>query len=100
MKKIVLLCAAGMSTSLLVSKMQQAAKDNNLDYDISAFPLSEAQSTAKDADIVLLGPQVRYELNRVKSMLPDKNVQSIDMLAYGMMDGKKVIEQIREEIGD
>ncbi len=27
MKKILLVCSAGMSTSLLVSKMQQAAKD-------------------------------------------------------------------------
>ncbi|MBN1468526.1 MAG: PTS sugar transporter subunit IIB, partial [Fusobacteriaceae bacterium] len=29
MKKILLCCAAGMSTSLLVSKMEQAAKEQN-----------------------------------------------------------------------
>ena len=29
MKKILLCCAAGMSTSLLVSKMQKAAADNS-----------------------------------------------------------------------
>ena len=35
-KVIALACAAGMSTSLLVSKMQKAAADNGKDYEIFA----------------------------------------------------------------
>ncbi len=33
-KKVMLVCAAGMSTSLLVSKMQKAAKEQGEDVDI------------------------------------------------------------------
>ena len=33
-KTIMLVCAAGMSTSLLVTKMQRAAKDQNIDAKI------------------------------------------------------------------
>ena len=35
-KVIALACAAGMSTSLLVSKMQKAAAENGKDYEIFA----------------------------------------------------------------
>lgn len=56
MKKIVLLCAAGMSTSILVKKMQEAAKADNFDCEIAAYPTSEAKDKATDADVILLGP--------------------------------------------
>ena len=38
-KKITLFCSAGMSTSLLVNKMREAAKKNGKDYDINAYSL-------------------------------------------------------------
>ena len=36
-----LFCAAGMSTSLLVTKMQEAAKEKGKEADIAAFPIQE-----------------------------------------------------------
>ena len=41
MKKILLVCAAGMSTSLLVNKMKQAAKEMGIEVEIDALPVSE-----------------------------------------------------------
>ena len=38
-----LFCAAGMSTSVLVKKMQEAAKEKGKDADIAAFPISEME---------------------------------------------------------
>ena len=43
MTKIVLLCAAGMSTSALVRKMKDAAKAEGYECDISAHSVSEAK---------------------------------------------------------
>ena len=40
MRKIVLLCAAGMSTSALVKKMQAAAEAENYACDIAAYPVA------------------------------------------------------------
>ncbi|KGH57707.1 PTS sugar transporter subunit IIB, partial [Oenococcus oeni] len=40
-KKVMLVCAAGMSTSLLVSKMQKAAKAHGEDVDIFATAASD-----------------------------------------------------------
>ena len=42
MKKIILLCAAGMSTSMLVKKMQEAAAAENFECEIAAYPTAEA----------------------------------------------------------
>ena len=100
MTKIVLVCAAGMSTSLLVEKIKKAAEKKGLDYDVSAHPVAEVSTKAKDADVILLGPQVRFQLNKVKALLPDIPVDAIDMAAYGTMDGDKVISQVQKLVGE
>lgn len=98
MKKIVLLCSAGMSTSLLMTKMVEYAKSIDYKCTVNAYSVSEAAKEGADADIVLLGPQVRFQLNVIKGQVPCP-VETIDTLAYGMMDGKKVMERVIEVIG-
>lgn len=100
MRNIVLLCSAGMSTSLLVEKMRQAASEIGYDCEVEAYPMAKASEVVPGADIVLLGPQVRFSLDKVKGMAPDKPVEAIDMTAYGMMDGKKVIAHVQQVLGD
>lgn len=98
---IMLCCAAGMSTSLLVKKMQDAAAAEGKDAEIFAVSASEAdqQLDTKDIDCVLLGPQVRYmESDFKKKLAGRKNgadipLAIIDMRSYGMMDGKTVLAQ-------
>ena len=99
MKKIVLLCAAGMSTSLLVTKMQKAALEEGLECDINAYSIAQAKEVGADADIILLGPQVGFNLAKVKEQCPNCPVEAIDMAAYGMMDGAKVIKRVKEVLG-
>lgn len=100
MRNIVLVCAAGMSTSLLVNKMRAAAAEIGYECEINAYPVSEAATVGKNADIVLLGPQVRYNLAKVKEQCPHCPVEAIDMTAYGMMDGKKVLLAAKKTLGD
>ena len=98
MKKIVLLCASGMSTSILMNKMREAAKELNYDCEIVAHAIPTAKETASDADMVLLGPQVSYQLNNMKGILTCP-VEVIDMMAYGIMDGTSIIKHVQEVIG-
>lgn len=99
MRKVILLCSAGMSTSLLVTKMKDAANTQGLQYDISAHSVSDAQ-LHRDADIILLGPQVRFQLERVKEDCPNVVVDVIDMQVYGRIDGAAVVEKVKEIIGE
>lgn len=100
MRNIVLFCSAGMSTSVMVKKMEEAAKAMNYDCKIAAYSVSEATTYGPDADIILLGPQIRFNLNKVRGLLPGKIVEVIDMRAYGMLDGKAVISFVKQKLGD
>ena len=93
MKKILLICSAGMSTSLLVTKMQKAATDRGLELDISATGSGTYKDIAQTADVILLGPQVRFMLREVSAAVPNKPIEVIDMRAYGKIDGSAVLDQ-------
>lgn len=99
MRKIVLVCMAGLSTSILVSKMREAAAKQNYECEINAYPIANVSTVGADADIVLLGPQVRFQEQSVKSQVTCP-VEVIDMQMYGMMDGESVIKEVKRVLGD
>ncbi len=99
MKKILLVCNAGMSTSMLVAKMKKAAEKDGIEVSIEAKPLSDAKTQIQETDIVLLGPQIRYELENVRKIAGSTPVEAIDMKDYGMMNGEKVLKHALEVIG-
>ncbi len=95
MVNIVLFCSAGMSTSLLVTKMEKAAAAKGVEVSINAYPEAEMSKRIPGADVVLLGPQVRYALAKIKKVCDQHNVP-IDVIGpreYGLMNGEKVLEQ-------
>ena len=98
MKKILLVCSAGMSTSLLVNKMKEAAKEFNVEVDINALPVAECSSKINEVDIVLLGPQVRFQKSLEKLANCRIPVEVIDMRSYGIMDGKTILKSTLEKI--
>ena len=61
-----LVCAAGMSTSLLVNRMKEVAETKEIEFQIEAHPVGQIEKYGEAADVILLGPQVRYELKNVK----------------------------------
>lgn len=95
MYNILLVCSAGMSTSLLVTKMQKAAKENGIEAKIRAVAESDLRNNTEGIDILLLGPQVRYMLSKVKVLMEPKGVpvDVINSVDYGTMNGSKVLEQ-------
>lgn len=92
-----LVCSAGMSTSLLVTKMQKAAFNQGLDAHIFAASASEADTNLENnpVDVLLLGPQVRYMKSDFEKRLSPKGIPTdvISMSDYGLMNGEKVLEQ-------
>lgn len=100
MKKIVLMCAQGMSTGVLVNKMREAAAKEGYDCTIEAHAVAQAHEYADKADVILLGPQVRLDLDEVTAQCPNVPTAVIDMMAYGRMDGAKVIKQAKSLMGD
>ena len=98
MVKAMFVCSAGMSTSLLVEKVNKVAKEKGIDVEVYAMGETEARKNLNQADVLLLGPQVRYLEKSFKSVMGDSKTKLgvVDMIAYGRMDGEKVLEQILE----
>lgn len=103
MKQILLVCSAGMSTSLLVTKMEAAAKEEGVDVKIFALPFADAGRVLEDVDVILLGPQVRFQKAAIEKMAKNRKngpipVDVIDMRDYGTMNGKAVFDMVRKMI--
>lgn len=93
--KVLLVCAAGMSTSLLTNNMKKNAQPGD---EVDAVPIGELERVVDKYDVVLLGPQIRFKEKDVKKLVDPKGIPCavIDMRAYGMMDGKAAMDQARK----
>ncbi|MFS0673629.1 PTS sugar transporter subunit IIB [Ornithinibacillus sp. 179-J 7C1 HS] len=93
--KIILVCSAGMSTSMLVKKMRDAAVERNLEIEIDAVGESQLTNHLENTDVILIGPQVRYLEKKIRSFVEPKGIKVdiIDQMAYGMIQGDKVLDQ-------
>ncbi|MBY4797459.1 PTS sugar transporter subunit IIB [Collinsella sp. AGMB00827] len=95
MKKVLVCCTAGVSTSLLVSKMQHVATERNLGIEIEAHPMSDAVSKISEADLVLLSPQIGFAKGSVEevSTVP---VSVIDQDLYARADAPGIMDGVAE----
>lgn len=94
MKKILLCCSAGMSTSLLVTKMKKVAEERGLEVEINAVALELFDENLPNYDIFLLGPQVKFKKTDFQKKADEygKRVEVINMIDYGTMNGAKVLD--------
>jgi len=93
--KVLLVCAAGMSTSMLMKKMEAYAKDNAIDLEIAARSFSELKNPADDGyDCILIGPQISYQKDKVVAKAQGLPVDVIPMKDYGRQNCPAIFEQI------
>lgn len=96
MKKVYLFCSAGMSTSMLASKMQAVANSHNLPMEVEAFSDGKIGQIIEERhpDVILLGPQVKYRYQEIVDKFGSTGIpiQVIDQSDYGMMNGEKVLK--------
>ena len=93
---VMLCCNAGMSTSLLVQKMQNEVAARGEDIVIEARPMNEAMDHINEADIILLGPQIGYaKADFEKAVAGRCPVVVIPMVDYGRMNAPKILDDIK-----
>lgn len=90
--KILLVCNAGMSTSMLVQRMEKAAVEKEIEVEITAVPLTTAEKQIDEWDIVMLGPQVRHNMKQLTSIGSKTPIAVIEMRDYGLMNGPAVLD--------
>lgn len=102
MKNIILICASGMSTSIMVKKMREVAEQKGLDAQVSAMGFAELEEYAPNnkIDCLLLGPQISYMAKEIKEKYSDIPSMVIPPVLYGTLNGAKVVEQAYELMGE
>ncbi len=90
---IVLACCGGMSTSMLVNKIIQVGKEKGVDITCNAYAVLDVEKYIPDADLVLIGPQVKYMVKKLQDKFPDKIIEAVDMRDYGSMNAENILSK-------
>ena len=93
MNKILLVCNAGISTSILVSKMKKAAQAQGIDVSIQVKSMTGVKDVIQDMDIVLLAPQIGYEQKKLQDLAGDIPVEKVDVRDFGILNGEGVLRE-------
>jgi len=101
--KVVLVCAAGMSSSLLEEKIRQAAAAAGKDMELKAVDSTTINLwnyEQNTMDVILVAPQVRFKKRSIIQQSEPFGVivQDIDTVAYGMVDGETIFKQVLEAL--
>ena len=97
--KVLMVCAMGMSSSLLEAKTREAAEAAGVPFELHAINTPEMARwdfQAHYVDVVLVAPQVRYKRKSIAQAAEPFNiiVQDIDPVTFGMVDGEKLFKQV------
>lgn len=100
MTNIVLLCQYGASTGMLAAKIREAAEKRGEEAVVNAYSFSDVAQVIDGADIILLGPQIRFKKAAFEKEYADKGVpfMVIDTQAYGMLNGDKIYQDVKDEL--
>ncbi|MCZ6444142.1 PTS sugar transporter subunit IIB [Escherichia coli] len=95
MNKILLVCAAGMSTSMLMKRMKDYANSVYYESVIEAHGVDVLKDVIANYDVVLVAPQIRFKLTEIQKLaeMNGKKSEAISPLLYGAMNGEKVYQQ-------
>lgn len=98
--KIVLCCAGGFSTTMLMDSMKavvkKSAKLDEADFKFVAIPVDILQSEVEDCDVLVIGPQIAHKLDYIKPIIEPYKIPYVivDQEVYGKMDGATVMKQV------
>ena len=96
MLDVLLICSMGASTGALCSKIKQVADSESFELNIWAVAMGTSGDDIPKADVILLGPQVRFMQKKIQKEAGNTPVEAIDMITYGKMDAEAVFAQIKK----
>ena len=96
--RIVLCCAGGFSTTMLMNNMENTVKNsqklNNDDFEFAAIPVDLLKQEKDNCDVLVIGPQIAHRLDYIKPIIEPNNIPYvvIDQDTYGKMDGATALK--------
>ncbi|MFB5661282.1 PTS sugar transporter subunit IIB [Alteribacillus sp. HJP-4] len=99
MKNVIVVCEAGITTSLLVTKLKELAGAEDESYNISSKNTEEGLEYVKDepVDAVLLVPQIHHKATEY-SEASNGEILKISVRDYNNMNSYSIFEQLNEAL--
>ncbi len=94
-RKVLLICAGGMSTGILMKKMEKYATEQGIQLKIEAIGMSAYEEVYKDYDVILLGPQVSYKKAEIEEAT-QKPIAVIAAYDYAVGNVANIMKQVDE----
>ena len=91
--KILMICAGGVSTSILMKKMEKFAASKGAEAVIVAKGICEYEQFSKDFDLILLGPQISYKRTEIENKT-EKPVLAILPADFATGNVENIFKQI------
>lgn len=96
--KILVVCNAGMSSSILVKKIMEYAASISEEAVVEAHSSASVTEQIGKWDVCLVAPQIMYAVEDIKGKL-NIPTAAVDMRTYAIADGKAAYEQAKSMKG-
>jgi len=93
--KIMLVCAGGASTSILLKKMQVFANAEGINLKIVAVGIGSYEDSYSKYDVILLGSQISYQKRTIEENT-NKPVAVIAPYDYAVGNVQNIFKQVNE----
>ena len=93
--KILVVCNAGMSSSILVKKIREYAQSIQNESEVLAVSSASVSDEIGKWDVCLVAPQIMYATDEIKGKLKIPTA-AVDMRVYAISDGKGAYEQAKK----
>lgn len=96
--KIVLCCAGGFSTTMLMENMKktvrESAKLDEADFSFIAIPVDGLAGEVENCDVLVVGPQIAHRMEYIHEIIDPYKIPHVivDKDTYGKMDGATVMK--------
>lgn len=96
--KLLLICAGGMSTSMLIKKLEKYAAENGIeDFVCEAHGVGSFEDLHKDWDLTLYGPQISNRAEYLREVAgPDYPIAKIQPADYAIGNASNIFKTVHQ----
>lgn len=91
---VLLCCSGGMTTGFFAEKLNNYCQLNHIHVEVSATAVYHLPNVYQDYDMILVAPQLRYQVIELSQKYQPTVVQSIDPVVFATYDCPALLNQI------
>lgn len=93
MKNVLLICSAGITSSLIVSKMKDVARESERGINVWSAGVADAKEEVEKANVVLLSPPAAYLIDTFVNLVGENGrVKAIPKDIYNIDSAQELID--------